>query len=172
MPWNEIYGGGIRGSPTQSPHNPDNVMQRLRHSARFTTWLCPFVAHSKPAGDIAELNPPELVARARSSWDRLRFIFLWNIFSRLSNAPTESLRLRRARATERIHARFSRHARISLAFASSAISRSRSRFTCVAFPWVQPRIAATDKPTYKYPRQLCIPAISRRLIRRERKRGW
>lgn len=90
---------------------------------------------------------------------------------RLSATPAESLRLssteeaRGARATERIYTLASLGTLVPPRI-HDYFPEPVPAFTCAAFPRVQPRIAATDKPTYKYPRQLCIQTISRRITRR------
>lgn len=115
------------------------------------------LSHSKPPGDIAELNPPELVACACPFLVGSAKIYLLEIFStpgfptrgRVSCFRTSFTT--RGRKNETVHT-----LPLPLALASSAI------FEVVPVLRVRHSrgIVATDKLTYKYPR-LCISVISR-----------
>lgn len=112
--------------------------------------------HSKPPGDIAELNPPELVACACPFLVGSAKIYLLEIFSTLGFPTRGGVSCFRTSSTTRGR-KGVRIRTLSLFLGKLALSSS-AIFEVVLVLRVRhsPGIVATDKLTYKY-LWLCIP---------------
>lgn len=124
---------------------------------RDATWLCPFVVPLEtPPGDIAELNPPELVACACPFLAGSAKIYLLEIFSTPGFPTRGGVSCFRTSCTTR--GRKGVRARTLSFFLGKLVLSSSAIFEVVLVLRVRhsPGIVATDKLTYKYPR-LCIP---------------